>query len=160
MFIIQSQIISFPSCNVYIVAVKKWVCYLFVLLLMVSFEICAEPTESVYVSPMAVSTDGMLQMIGSLLLVLAIIGVIAWLMKRYALSPGASANGIKIIATSGVGQRERVVIIEVEETWLVLGVAPGQVNTLHRIDKPSGKQNSGAEADKFSEKLTHSIEKL
>jgi flagellar protein FliO/FliZ len=51
-----------------------------------------------------------------------------------------------------VGPRERVVIVEVEDTWLVVGVAPGRVNALHQMpkgrlaatpDAPAGK-NFGA----------------
>jgi flagellar protein FliO/FliZ len=32
-----------------------------------------------------------------------------------------------------VGQRERVVVVEVGATWLVLGVTSNQVNTLHSL---------------------------
>jgi flagellar protein FliO/FliZ len=34
-----------------------------------------------------------------------------------------------------VGPKERVVVVEVGETWLVVGVAPGQVTALHNMPR-------------------------
>ena len=42
---------------------------------------------------------------------------------------------IKLIATQAVGQRERVVLVEVADQWLLLGVAPGQVTALQTLPK-------------------------
>ncbi|MCO5097981.1 MAG: flagellar biosynthetic protein FliO [Rhodocyclaceae bacterium] len=75
-----------------------------------------------------------------------------WLLKRLSAAHGALAGTLRVIAGASVGPRERVVIVEVEDTWLVVGVAPGQVNALHRMPKgrlaatpaaPAGK-NFGA----------------
>ena len=40
---------------------------------------------------------------------------------------------LKIVSSAPVGTRERVVVVEVADTWLVLGVTPSQVNTLHTL---------------------------
>ncbi len=40
---------------------------------------------------------------------------------------------LRVIAGAAVGQRERVVVVEVGSTWLVLGVAPGSVTALHQM---------------------------
>ena len=42
---------------------------------------------------------------------------------------------LKVISGVAVGQRERIVLVEVNDTWLVIGVAPGQVRTLHSMPK-------------------------
>ncbi|HEY5366391.1 MAG TPA: flagellar biosynthetic protein FliO, partial [Casimicrobiaceae bacterium] len=42
---------------------------------------------------------------------------------------------IRIIATQALGQRERVVLVEIADQWLVLGVAPGQVSALSTLPK-------------------------
>ena len=76
-----------------------------------------------------------MQMLGALILVLALIGGITWLLKRFSLIPAGSAGTVKVIAATAVGQRERVVVVEIANTWLVLGVAPGRINTLHTLDK-------------------------
>jgi len=100
-------------------------------------------------------------MVAGLLLVLAIIGAIAWALKRFAFHPGTASGAIKIIASAAVGQRERIVLVEVENTRLVLGVAPGRVNTLHCIDKSSTKLPSDtlpeSNSSKFQEQLNQSI---
>jgi flagellar protein FliO/FliZ len=37
-----------------------------------------------------------------------------------------------------LGPRERLVVVEVGDTWLLLGVGGGQVNILHTLPRPSG----------------------
>lgn len=81
----------------------------------------------------------MLQMLAALLLVLVVVGVAAWLLKRFVANPGAAAGAIKVVAGAAVGQRERVVLVEIGATWLVLGVAPGQVNALHSMPKAAAE---------------------
>jgi flagellar protein FliO/FliZ len=77
----------------------------------------------------------------SLLLILGLFVLAAWLAKRYLPQMGKSGP-VKIIGTTAVGARERVVVVEIEDTWLVLGVGGGQVHTLHTFPKPeeSGKK--------------------
>jgi flagellar protein FliO/FliZ len=67
-----------------------------------------------------------------------------WLLKRVSAPHGAAAGTLRVIAGASVGPRERVVLLEVEDTWLVVGVAPGQVNALHQM--PKGKLAAGAAA--------------
>ncbi len=85
----------------------------------------------------------LLEMLGALLLVLAVIGAAAWLLRRFAANPGAGAGAIKVIAGAAVGQRERVVLVEIGGIWLVLGVAPGRVNALHSMPKATAEQLGG-----------------
>jgi flagellar protein FliO/FliZ len=85
----------------------------------------------------AVSTGSVLQVIVSLLLVLAAVVMVAWVLKRINLPQQGSASALKVISGVAVGQRERVVLVEVNDTWLIVGVAPGQVNALHSMPKGS-----------------------
>ena len=113
----------------------------------VSFPLFAqtEPQRPPYAPPSTVLPEGgLLQMMVGLLLVLAVIMGIAWFLKRFALNHGAPNGNIKVIAGAAVGQRERVVLVEVSGTWLVLGVAPGQVRTLHTMPKGHTEQNNEA----------------
>lgn len=104
-----------------------------------------------------------MQMIGGLLLVLAVIGGLAWLLKRFSLVQNAAGGVVKVVAATGVGQRERVVVVEVDKTWLVLGVAPGRVNKLHAMEKPQSDAGNNAPgdqtADTFAAQLNQSIKK-
>lgn len=133
------------------------------LLLLLSFPAFADTGKPSYVPPPSViSTDNMLQMMGGLLLVLIIIAGAAWVLKRFSLIPATAAGVIKVIAASGVGQRERVVVVEIDNTWLVLGVAPGRVNKLHALQKPSenpGSAQTNPAANAFADQLNQSIHK-
>jgi flagellar protein FliO/FliZ len=138
--------------------------YLILLLLALPLHVSAEKPQSSYVPPPSViTTEGMVQMVVGLLLVLATIGLVAWLVKRFAILPTTGSGVMKIIATTGVGQRERVVIVEVGNTWLVLGVASGRVNILHSMDKTSPDKAQDAlrnlETEKFPEQLSQHMNK-
>ncbi len=99
--------------------------------------------------PSAVSSGSILQIIFSLLLVLAAVVAAAWILKRISLPQYGGGNLLKVISGVAVGQRERIVLVEVKDTWLVVGVAPGQVHTLHSMPKgelplhPTGSSSDG-----------------
>ena len=76
-----------------------------------------------------------LQVMFGLGMVLAVIAGCAWLLKRMGGMHSGHAGVVKIVGGSSVGQRERVVVVEVAETWLIIGVAPGQVTALHNMPK-------------------------
>lgn len=89
-------------------------------------------------SPAAQAADtgtGVAGMLVSLALILGLFVLAAWLFKRYLPQVG-KAGPVKVIGATMVGPRERVVVVEVENTWLVLGVGGGQVRTLHTLPKP------------------------
>lgn len=77
------------------------------------------------------TTGSVFTMLLGLVAVLAIMAGIAWVFKRSGLVQGAQSNAVaKIIGGVSVGTRERVMVIEVADQWIVVGVAPGRVNTL------------------------------
>lgn len=72
----------------------------------------------------------------SLLLILGGFIGVAWLVRRYL--PGVGKQGVvKVIGATMVGPRERVVVVEVDDTWLLLGVGAGQVRLLDKRAKPA-----------------------
>ncbi|MCE7913520.1 MAG: flagellar biosynthetic protein FliO [Nitrosomonas sp. PRO4] len=140
---------------------RQW---LFLVALLLPFQALAETGRAGYVPPPSVvSTENTLQMAGGLLLVLAFIWGLTWLLKRFSLIPAAAAGTLKVVAATGVGQRERVVVVEIDNTWLVLGVAPGHVTKLHILDKPavsSGDATQEHTSHKdFAVKLNESMKK-
>ncbi|MEP7205439.1 MAG: flagellar biosynthetic protein FliO [Casimicrobiaceae bacterium] len=80
-------------------------------------------------------TGGFLQAVLGLALVLALIWGAAWLVRRLQPGIGGAHGALKIVAAQGVGQRERIVVVEIAEQWLVVGVAAGSVNTLAVLPK-------------------------
>ena len=109
----------------------------------------------------AVSAGSVLQVIFSLLLVLAAVVLVAWILKRINLPQHGAGNLLKVISGVAVGQRERIVLVEVNDTWLVVGVAPGQVRTLHSMPKGSvpAPPAGGADSKNFQGWLKQVMEK-
>ncbi|MET0089665.1 MAG: flagellar biosynthetic protein FliO [Candidatus Thiodiazotropha sp.] len=91
----------------------------------------AQKSVGVKVSPMG--TESLLSTFGGLILVLAVIFAAAWLFRRYTQLPVGGKGMVRVLGGASVGSRERVVV-EVDETRLVLGVSPGQVRTLHTFE--------------------------
>ncbi|WP_172600428.1 FliO/MopB family protein [Sulfurivermis fontis] len=58
-----------------------------------------------------------------------------------------------------VGQRERVVLIQVGNKQLLLGVAPGRVQTLHVLDEPINVTAVPSGGESFAERLTAALKK-
>jgi flagellar protein FliO/FliZ len=74
---------------------------------------------------------GLAQVTLSLLLVLGAVFVAAWLLRRMrGLQRTRSAEGLTVLAEVAVGQRERVVLLEVAGERVLVGVAPGSVRAL------------------------------
>jgi flagellar protein FliO/FliZ len=83
------------------------------------------------------TATSMLTVLVSLALILGGFVAVAWLARRYL--PGMGAQGaVKVVGTTPVGTRERVVVVEVDDTWLLLGVGGGNVRLLHTLPKPDG----------------------
>ena len=76
-----------------------------------------------------VSAAPLLQVSGALIAIIALILAAAWLVKRLGFAPKRTGvNGLKISASASLGARERVVVVDVEDARLVLGVTAGQIN--------------------------------
>lgn len=75
-----------------------------------------------------------LQMMFGLAVVIALLFACLWLIRRLSAPRGGGA-AIKILGAAAVGPRERVVLVELGEQVLVLGVAPGSVTRLHDMKR-------------------------
>lgn len=72
----------------------------------------------------------------SLLLVIGIILLAAWMLRRL---PGVGQSGsglLRVRASLPLGMKERVVLIEAAGETLLLGVTAGGIRCLHRFDEP------------------------
>ncbi|MFN7085457.1 MAG: flagellar biosynthetic protein FliO [Burkholderiales bacterium] len=94
--------------------------------------------------PVVGPAAGMLQVFAGLLLVLLAVIGLAWAFKRFGPRQHGAVGVIRVVGGALVGQRERVVLVEVGDTWLVLGVAPGRVNALHSMPRKERLPDSPA----------------
>src|SRR3569623_601080 len=85
------------------------------------------------------TTGSLFTVLLSLVLILGGFVAVAWFVRRYV--PGMGAQGaVKVVGTTAVGARERVVTVEVGDTWLLLDVGGGTVRLLPTLPKPESVQ--------------------
>ncbi len=124
--------------------------------------VAAETTKEKVITSLTSEPVGLgnyLQMFFGLFIIVALIFGMAWFMRRMGSINGMAAGNLKVLGGISVGQRERVVLVQAGETQLLVGVAPGEIRTLHVMDVPivpniesPSKVSSG-----FAEKLHAAI---
>lgn len=96
-------------------------------------------TEAAAQAPQAASVadpgGSLWQLFLALAIVLALVIGSLWVLKKLLAPRGENAGLLRVVAGTAVGTRERVVIVEVGGTWLVLGVAPGRVTALAEVPR-------------------------
>lgn len=106
------------------------------------------------------SASSIVNMFMGLGLVVALIFLMAWVVKRMGGMQLAGSQRLQVLSALSVGTREKVVLIQVENKRLIIGVAQGQVSTLHVLDGEFEKEteavNNGAD---FKEKLLQALSK-
>lgn len=78
---------------------------------------------------------GGLQLLFGMVVVLGLLMGIAWWLKRFGPVRGSGSSAAKIVGGVSVGTRERVMVVEVGDQWIVIGVAPGSVNALSTMPR-------------------------
>ncbi|MFZ3041759.1 MAG: flagellar biosynthetic protein FliO [Thiobacillus sp.] len=109
----------------------------------------------------AISAAGsLMQVFIGLVAVLLLIAGTAWVARRLGVTQGGASSLLRVVSSASVGTRERVVVVEVGDSWLVVGVAPGSVNALMTL--PKGDIQSAAApalSGSFAARLHQMIEK-
>jgi flagellar protein FliO/FliZ len=78
------------------------------------------------------SASGLLRVVLALIVVLAAVLAAAWLARRMrAFSGGGASASLEMLAQLPLGTRERAVLVRVGDCRVLIGVAPGNVRTLH-----------------------------
>ncbi|MFC5398158.1 flagellar biosynthetic protein FliO [Undibacterium jejuense] len=122
--------------------------------------ICASPPSSAADTSAVNSGVGFLQITGALVFILLVMFGSAWLLKR--IGPVAAGNKLplKIIGGINVGTRERVLVVEIDEQWMILGVTANNISNLGNIPKrdlPPTTQSPAAGA--FQDWLKRTMDK-
>ena len=77
----------------------------------------------------------LLQAFGGLILIVTLMFLGAWLFRRGGGLQAMARGPVQIVGGVRVGARERVLVLEVADTWLVVGVTAGQVSALHTLPR-------------------------
>ena len=79
-----------------------------------------------------------LQTIVGLAVVIGLVFGCAWLARRFGFQHVRRGGPLKVVSSVAVGAKESATIVEIGDTWLVLGVGPGNVRLLHTLPAGSG----------------------
>ena len=94
------------------------------------------PTSAAPSTARAVEGPSFAPMGVALLVVLGLMAAVLWLLRRAGLAPRAgSGNLLRLVGQLSLGPRERVVVIEAGDRWLLLGVGTAGISRLGTLPK-------------------------
>lgn len=98
------------------------------------------------------AATSLLSVLLSLLLIIGLILALAWFLRRFGQVGSSRQGAMRVVASLALGTRERLLLVQVGEQQLLLGVTPQQVRTLHVFDEPVVDPNTGP-GDDFRQRL-------
>lgn len=102
-------------------------------------------------------SESLLPMLTGLLLILAVIFLLAFVFKRFS-NFGLSSKNIKVIESQVVGNKEKLMIIQVQQQQFLIGVTGHTISQLGELSQPvsdikakveKGQVNEGAVSAEF-----------
>ncbi|MBD8237199.1 flagellar biosynthetic protein FliO [Pseudomonas fluorescens] len=116
----------------------------------------AEPVAqaAVAAAPVGSGLGGQLtQLVLGLLLVVGLIFVLAWLLRRVQQVGPGNAQVIEMIGSRALGPRDRLVLVQVGEEQILLGLTPGRITPLHVLKTPVNVDQSKPATPEFAQRL-------
>ncbi|WKY31011.1 flagellar biosynthetic protein FliO [Pseudomonas donghuensis] len=96
-----------------------------------------QPAAAVVAPTASGSAAGQLtQLVLGLLLVLGLIFLLAWLLRRVQNAAPGSAQVIEILGSRSLGPRDRLLLIQVGKEQILIGHSPGTIEALHVLAEP------------------------
>ncbi|PFG55653.1 flagellar protein FliO/FliZ [Vibrio sp. ES.051] len=91
--------------------------------------------------------------LGSLVLVIGVILLLAWLLKRMQGPTMGQQRGLRIVSQLPVGTKERIAVVQVGEEQFLIGITSQSIQALAKLDKPLKEQElaTNAFANQFSQ---------
>jgi len=99
------------------------------------------------------STGNLTSLFLGLILVLLVFFCMAYVLKKLSGSRANSRGYIKIIDAMHLGTREKIVLLKVADTCMVLGVSANGIRTLHVLDEELPEAEANV-VDDFKTKLS------
>lgn len=127
--------------------------------ILVSFFISSTTLAASQTAPTALSHTELTKVLSGLLLVLLIIVLLSWLVKRFNVAQFSSSKGFEMIASMMLGPKEKVVLIKAGSRYLLIGIGAGAVNTLHDFGEQMPAEFNYENKTSFAELLKSAVRK-
>jgi flagellar protein FliO/FliZ len=76
------------------------------------------------------------QLMLGLLVVLVVIVVLAWVVRRVQQAAPRGGQVIDIVSARALGPRDRLVLVQIGDEQILIGVSPGRIASLHVMKEP------------------------
>ena len=112
-------------------------------------------------APPQVNTDmtgSMIKVTVGLLFVVAAIFASAWLFRRFGNFSAVPGNALRVVGGLSMGSRERIVLLQVGDEQILVGITPGSIRALHKLENPvQVEQTAPLVNENFAVKLNQAI---
>ncbi|MEH6349714.1 flagellar biosynthetic protein FliO [Pseudomonas sp. 3JA] len=118
--------------------------------------LAAEPVATAAAAPVAGSgiAGQLAQLVLGLLLVLGLIFFLAWLLRRVQQAgPAGKGQVIDIVGSRALGPRDRLVLVQVGNEQILLGLSPGTITALHVLKEPVQVPSAEQASPEFAQRL-------
>jgi len=107
-----------------------------------------------------VSAMDVVRVFGGLVLVLGVLLGGLWLMKRFGIRGMNAPRGqLRVISSLSVGNRARLLLVQVREAQMLIGVSAQRVELVARFDAGSADTPAAAGEASFVERLRQSLDR-
>jgi len=127
----------------------------FALILMWPLNALAAEPAAQAAAPMAGNgiAGQLVQLLLGLLLVIGLIFLLAWLMRRVQQAGPRGGQVIRIMASQALGPRDRLVLVQVGSEQVLLGLSPGRIAPLHVMNEPVQLPDGEPASTEFAQRL-------
>ncbi|MBF6621955.1 MAG: flagellar biosynthetic protein FliO [Pseudomonadales bacterium 32-61-5] len=95
----------------------------------------------------------MTKLLLGLLLVIGLIFLLAWVLRRMQQFNPRSNQAIKLISSHALGPRERLLLVQVGSEQILLGLSAGRITPLHVLEEPVHLPDAEPANPEFAQRL-------
>jgi flagellar protein FliO/FliZ len=101
----------------------------------------------------------MVQVLGALIFVIMLMLGLAWFLKNHGPRSLMGRVPVKVVGGVSLGGRERILVIEVADSWLVIGSTPSQITPIATLPRQPMPEDEPVPGKQFSIWLKQIMEK-
>ncbi|MCP8464878.1 flagellar biosynthetic protein FliO [Pseudomonas sp. ZM23] len=101
----------------------------------------------------------LMQLLLGLVLVVGLIFLLAWLVRRVQQVGPRGNQAIRLVSSQALGPRDRLVLVQVGEEQILLGLTPGRITPLHVLRQPVQAADSQPAQPEFAQRLLELLNK-